>query len=262
MKQTNLLTRSQKLVYEDLNFDEFKTNPLDDNTLRAIRYMHDIEDHTSCYLRDMLSTPSHRDPEITAFLAVWAYEEYFHGVALGEVLKAHGENPVLRTAELRKNLGFLESLRPALFSITSNLTNFFPALHMTWGALNELSTQAGYERLAHKANNHILTELLTRIMRQEGRHLAFYRKKAVELLSDNPKIQIRARFVLKRFWKPVGSSVKHESEVSFLADFLFGDPDGQKAAQRIDNQISFIPGLEGLNLFQKAINEHKTKLVA
>ena len=28
---------------------------------------------------------------MTAFLTVWAYEEHWHGEAIGEVLQAHGE---------------------------------------------------------------------------------------------------------------------------------------------------------------------------
>ena len=47
--------------------------------------------HTICYLRDLLVTPAHNDPDVTAFLSCWAYEELWHGEALGEVLAAHGE---------------------------------------------------------------------------------------------------------------------------------------------------------------------------
>ena len=59
--------------------------------LRALRYMHDVESHTVCYLRDLLLTASHQDPRVTTFLTLWNYEEHFHGVALGRVLAAHGE---------------------------------------------------------------------------------------------------------------------------------------------------------------------------
>ena len=58
--------------------------------LRCLRYMSDVESHTICYLRDLLVTPSHRTPKITAFLTMWAYEEFWHGEALDKVLRAHG----------------------------------------------------------------------------------------------------------------------------------------------------------------------------
>ncbi len=52
--------------------------------------MHDVEYHTVCYLRDLLVTPAHADPEITAFLTFWNHEELWHGEALAAVLRAHG----------------------------------------------------------------------------------------------------------------------------------------------------------------------------
>jgi len=68
--------------------------------------MHDVEHHTVCYLRDLLVTPLHRDPTITTFLSIWAYEEHWHGEALGEVLKAHGEpGNEDRVTALRSALG-------------------------------------------------------------------------------------------------------------------------------------------------------------
>jgi hypothetical protein len=47
----------------------------------------------------------------------------------------------------------------------------FVAVHMTFGAINEWSTHAGYARLSAIENHPVLSELLGRIMRQETRHL-------------------------------------------------------------------------------------------
>ena len=69
----------------------FHTQRLDPDVLRCLRYMHDIELHTVCYLRDLLVTSAHRDPEITTFLTFWSFEEYWHGEAIATVLRAHGE---------------------------------------------------------------------------------------------------------------------------------------------------------------------------
>lgn len=61
-------TRSAAPVrYADLDFDGFAARPLSAAGLRCLRYMCDVENHTVCYLRDLLVTPSHADPEITAF---------------------------------------------------------------------------------------------------------------------------------------------------------------------------------------------------
>ncbi|MGH9079444.1 MAG: hypothetical protein ACRDYE_05070 [Acidimicrobiales bacterium] len=47
------------------------------------------------------------------------------------------------------------------------------AIHMTWGAVNEWTTQAADGRLAKLGDHHTLAELLRRIMKQEGRHIDF-----------------------------------------------------------------------------------------
>ena len=62
---------SEPVGWDDLDFDTFETQPLDENTLRSLRYMCDVEFHTSCYLRDMLVTPSHREEDAGDFMTVW-----------------------------------------------------------------------------------------------------------------------------------------------------------------------------------------------
>ena len=59
---------SARLETEDIDFDVFRDRPLPADALRCLRYMHDVESHTVCYLRDVLVTRAHRDPDITAFL--------------------------------------------------------------------------------------------------------------------------------------------------------------------------------------------------
>ena len=70
----------------------------------------------------------------------------------------------------------------------------FIALHMTWGAINEWTTQAGYSRLAETAGHPTLRELLRRIMKQEGGHIDFYASEATRRLGDSPKAQKMTRF--------------------------------------------------------------------
>ena len=50
----------------------------------------------------------------------------------------------------------------------------FVAVHMTWGAINELTTRVGYGRPRGARRHPVLSELLGRIMRDESRHFAFY----------------------------------------------------------------------------------------
>ena len=82
-------SRTARLDDSDIDYETFREQPLDQATLRTLRYMHDVEHHTVCYLRDLLVTPAHNDPDMTTFLTFWAFEEYWHGEALAKVLAAH-----------------------------------------------------------------------------------------------------------------------------------------------------------------------------
>ena len=78
----NYSVTAHRVVDEDVDYSAFERAPLPDDALRALQYMSDVESHTICYLRDLLVTPSHQDPEITTFLTMWAYEEFWHGEVL------------------------------------------------------------------------------------------------------------------------------------------------------------------------------------
>jgi len=124
---------------------------------------------------------------------------------------------------------------------------------MTWGAVNEWTTQAGYARLAKLADHPVLTELLSRIMKQEGRHIDFYASQARGRLSDSRAAQRITRWALRTFWAPVGSGVMPTDEVRFLSSYLFGGEEGRVMADRIDRRVDRLPGLDGLGLMKGVV---------
>jgi len=126
----------------------FCDRPLSPDALRCL--LHDIEQHTVCYLRDLLLTPAHQDPEITSFLACWVFEELWHGEAIAEVLAAHGETAGSpRIATLRRRRKWRDTLGVAAHFGTSTFAGEqFIAVHVSWGAVNEWTTQAAYGRSA------------------------------------------------------------------------------------------------------------------
>jgi hypothetical protein len=124
---------------------------------------------------------------------------------------------------------------------------------MTWGAINEWTTQAGYARLAKRAGHPVLSDLLRRIMKQEGRHIDFYVDQAKSCLADSKGAQKLTRWALRRFWAPVGSGVMPDGEVKFLSSYLFGGDEGFVMAERIDRRVDGLPGMAGLDLMHGVV---------
>jgi hypothetical protein len=186
---------------------------------------------------------------------MWNYEEFWHGDAIGKVLAAHDESAGTgRIAALRQRLPKGDRWKPLGFQVASALTPHLTAVHMTWGAVNEWTTQAAYARLAKLSDHPTLATLLRRIMKQEGRHIDFYATQAAERLESSKRAQRITRWALRRFWSPVGSGVVPDTEVDFLGTYLFGDPEGHAMAERIDRRVDRLPGLGGLNLLAHAVS--------
>lgn len=249
--------KAGRLDVEGIDFDAFRRQPLSAGALRCLRYMHDVEHHTVCYLRDLLMSPAHREPDVTSFLACWVYEELWHGEAIGAVLEAHGEVAgAQRISALRQRRRRRDTTGMAVRVAASSLAaSSFVALHMTWGAVNEWTTQAGYARLAATEAHPVLTELLQRIMKQEGRHIDFYASEAERRLSESARARRITRWALQRFWRPVGSGVMPTAEVSFLVQHLFDNEEGRAMAARIDRRIDRLPGQQGLGLLTGAVGQ-------
>jgi hypothetical protein len=99
----------------------------------------------------------------------------------------------------------------------------FCAVHMTRGAINELTTLAGYRRLAAVTDHPVLADLLERIVLDESRHFFFYYRQA---------------------------------ELRFLATYLFGGPEGRAAARKVDETIRRLPGFETVQLLESWMDRH------
>ncbi|GAA1488679.1 ferritin-like domain-containing protein [Brachybacterium sacelli] len=245
---------SVPVKYEDLDFDLFDAQPLDAQTLRSLRYMCDVEYHTSCFLRDLLVTPSHREEVAGGFMTMWNREEFWHGEALAKVLAAH--DIVVDYDEIkakRVKLGWTGALGPLKQSVLTNLAGTdFVAVHMVWGAANELSAVAAYRRLSALTDHPVLSPLLKRIAQQETRHVAFYTTQGRERLAASETAQRIVRLVMSRVWKPVGSGMMEESEVRHVMGHLFAGK--SEELDKLDTRIQKLPGLEGLTIFRNAFS--------
>ncbi len=244
--------------WDDLDLDSFARHPLSD-ALRCLRYMSDVETHTVCYLRDLLVTPSHADPEVTVFLTMWNMEEFWHGELLDAVLHRHGvPTGAEHTSALRKRLGWSDRLAPVRQSLLANLIigKDFIATHMAWGAIKEWYAHSAYNRLIQSEKHPVLTEILRRIARQETRHVAFYNSQARHRLERSRKAQRIARFALNKAWGIVGSTVMPVPEVRHMLGYLYGGPGGLAEVRKVDAKIDSLPGQHGLRLVERQLTKY------
>jgi hypothetical protein len=139
----------------------------------------------------------------------------------------------------------------------SAATKDFVAIHMAWGAINELTTLTGYYQLIRRSEHPVLHQMLRTVIQDERRHFAFYRAQAKARLADAPRRSKRlVRWVFQNLWTPVGAGVKSQEEVDALALYLFGDSaEGRTAIQELDATIAEMPGLEGLHLLEGVLDE-------
>lgn len=246
---------ARRVVDDDVDYSAFERRPLSEGALRTLQYMSDVESHTICYLRDLLVTPSHQDPEVTTFLTMWAYEEYWHGEVLDKVLAAHGRDvgpDRIRRVRLAQGRG--DRLAPIYQALAANLAGEdFVAVHMSFGAINEWSTHAGYGRLLEKEDHPELSKVVGRIQRQETRHVAFYASQARERLERSRKARLLTRVALRAAWTPVGSGIMPRSETAFLLRYLMGGAQGARIVRRLDEKIDRLPGQAGLQLVRRAV---------
>jgi hypothetical protein len=246
------VARSRALDVHDLAWDDVRRQPLSADGVRTLRYMQDIESHTIVYERELARTRAIDDPEVATFLACWLYEETFHGRALRRFLDAAG-HPTPERGRAAATL--MQRLESAATAVVARAWPDFVAVHMTWGAINELTTLVGYQRLAAVEGHPVLGELLARIVRDEARHFAFYFQQAERRLARPGAARI-ARFLVDRAWAPVGSGVAHAAETRFVARHLFAGDEGRVAARRIDDTIRRLPGFADAGLVEAWVDRH------
>jgi hypothetical protein len=236
--------RSRTDDLEDLPWERLRERPLGSGAVRVLRYMQDIEAHTVVYVRQLLATRAIDDEDVAAFLAGWFHDETLHGRALARVLAASGR-PVRHRPRSRMPLA--RHAEEWAMGAIGRVWGDFLAVHMGWGAVNELTALAGYQLLANREPHPTLVPLLHRIACDETRHFGFYYQQAERRLASAGARRV-ARWLVDRFWAPVGSGVQPEGEVRFLARFLFADAAGRAAARRVDATIRRLPGFADVRL--------------
>ena len=245
------LNHSKKVDVTDLDFAAAARYPISDDEVRCLTYMMDIESHTIVYLKGILNTCAVRDPQTTAFLSCWAYEEFFHGRTIGKFLEACGMSVAPdRVVEVQKKTSWREWFEQLGAAIICQISDHFHGVYLTWGAISELTTLEGYGILAGRTANPVLASLLRLLAKDERRHFSFYYNKAKEQLTHRNAQRLTA-FILRKFWLPVGEGVKPDSEVDWMNRFILGDSLGAQVAERIDATIAKLPGMDWFKLMSR-----------
>lgn len=240
---------SKAVETSDLDWDYIARVGVTDDEARVLRYMADTESHTIIYLRDLLSGHTARDPEITAFMSCWVYEEFNHGRALDRFLAACGRPPAKdHFSKVTASAHWVEDLEAFLTTSLPRLTPHFAAVHMAWGAIDEMMAASAYTQLAGFTKNRELSKLLIRMAKDERRHQSFYYHQAEKRL-HNGLARFLTRLALNMFWSPVGIGVGgDDDELAFIGLMLYNNERGKEELRHIDNMIGRLPGMEGCEL--------------
>jgi hypothetical protein len=231
-----------------IRWHEVKDHPVNPAFIPVLVYMRDIEYFTDMYYQELRRTPTGKDPVIRKFMDRWSIEELHHGNLLNRFLEEAG-------IPTGKNWQ-VEATRkiPRLYTIGSYLVDhasrpfgkYFHGAHMVWGAINEITAMNAYRRLADLAAHPVLKQLLIGIVQEESIHGSFYWNVARVKLAETQFSRILARFVIGKFWTPVGQGAKPVDEANYVMATLFPGQDGLELFDRkIGNRIERLPGFLG-----------------
>lgn len=185
------------------------------------------------------------DPVVGRFLAVWLRQEVVHADLLVRFLATQGRTvePLHRSRSQRLAARRGRWINQAAARVLG--PDFF-AVHMTWGAVNELTTLRFYSLLRRRAENPVLRAILRDVIAQEALHYSFYFEMAGRLLRDNRRAQRITRWVMSRHWSPVGVGLRSAEDADRLLHGVFdADP---AEVEAIDARVHRLPGLHRLDL--------------
>lgn len=230
-------------------WEDVKKYPIDSSFIPVILYMRDIELFTEVYYQQLLRSPTGKDRHIRKFMDRWVEEEPVHAELLNRFLEEFGIVPEDKWQQKAKkripmNYHIISRVQSLL---TGCFGKAFSAVHMTWGAINEYSTMTGYNRLMELANHPVLRFILKGIIKEEGRHSFFYWNVAKIKLERSSFRRTLSRFIVDRFWAPVGSGAKPEKETNLVIKTLFNGEEGVSLMdQMVNKKIAELPGFDSL----------------
>ena len=241
---------------ESIPWNDVRKYPLDERFIPVLLYMRDVETLTDMYHRELLRTPTGKDPYIGRFMERWGHEEVIHGEILNRFLNEAGvETGDKWQSQVHAAVsGFYNFNTYLLTTLTNLLGRKFTATHMAFGAIHEMSTAQAYRRMDELAGHPVLSMILNGIIREESFHTHFYWSVAKLELRKSEAAQQLARFVIKTFYRPVGQGSIHKDRTEYTIKTLFGGEGGlEQLHKTVTQRAQTLPGLEALNKVTETI---------
>lgn len=245
-KQPRVLTPE---FISSIPWGEVKKHPLDMRFVPVLIYMRDVETLTDMYHRELVRTPTGKDPVISKFMERWGVEEVTHGEVINRFLNEFGiETDEKWQMQVRHAVSRIYRMNTFLITSLTNLVGKkFTATHMTFGAVHEMTTAQSYRRLIELTDHPVLTTILKAIIREESAHTQFYWSVARLELRKNDFAKKLARFVIQNFYYPVGQGSKPKKESEYAVSTLFGGRDGLETLDKtVTQRVQQLPGFADL----------------
>lgn len=239
-------------------WNEVKNHPLDPRFIPVLLYMRDVETLTDMYHRELLRTPTGKDPHISKFMERWGLEEITHGEVINRFLNEAGfETDENWQKQVRQNVSASYNMTAYLMTLLTNLIGKkFTATHMTFGAIHEMEAAVGYRRLVALADHPVLTHIVSGIIREESVHAQFYRSVARLELEKNEFAQKMARWIIDHFWAPVGQGSLARERTEYTISVLFaGDGAIDGLDKTVTQRVRQLPGFEGITKITETIGQ-------
>ena len=242
----------------DIPWDNVKDHPVDEKLIPVLLYMRDVETLTDMYHRELLRTPTGKDPHISKFMERWGIEEITHGEVLNRFLNEAGvETDDNWQKQVRMDVTTsYHSISYLMMVLTNLIGKKFTATHMTFGAIHEMEAAQGYRRLIALADHPVLTYIINGIIREESVHAQFYRSVARIELERNEFAQKMARWVIEHFWAPVGQGSLAKERTEYTIATLFAADNAIEGLDRtVTQRIRQLPGFDGITKITDTIGE-------
>lgn len=229
----------------NIPWEKVNDHPFDERLIPVLFYMRDVETLTDMYHRELLRTPTGKDPHISKFMERWGVEEITHGEVINRFLNEIGVyTDEAWQDDVRRAVSKAYKTKAYFLTAITNLVGTrFTATHMTFGAIHEMEAAQGYRRLLELADHPVLTHILQGIIREESAHGQFYRNIAKLELKRSEFAQKLARWVIDNFWSPVGADSLSAERSDYVIQTLFVQDEALEVLDKtVTQRVRQLPG--------------------